>query len=107
MSAERKIENRKAASSDVKREREPRRRAPPGPKTTPESATSLEKDRLDDDAVEQALLVTDPPSGLHSVLPCPSIPPNEQKKARESMVSDDETPRARKPSRKKHRPAPG
>ena len=101
MSAERKKDGRKLAPTAARKPREARH------PTTPESATSLEKERLDDEAVENAVTVTETPTGTHSVLPSPPIPPNEQKKVREGMVTVPETQPVQKAGKKKSRRAPG
>ena len=67
--------------------------------TTPESATSLEKERLDDDAVEKAVTI-DHGTGPVTILPCPPISPNTERRLEEDMVSENS-----KPSRKKPRKA--
>lgn len=68
--------------------------------TTPESATSLEKERLDDDAVEKAVTVDPETTGQKSILPSPPIPPKTQRRVSEGMVTEDTQP-ARKKFRKK------
>lgn len=56
--------------------------------TTPESATSLEKERLDDEAVEHAVTADENTTGTsHQILPGPPISPNEQKNLRETIVT--------------------
>lgn len=67
--------------------------------TTPDSATSLEKERLDDDAVAKAVAVDQKSADPKSILPCPPIPPNKQGEAGEGMVTEKD-PSGRK-SRKK------
>lgn len=76
--------------------------------TTPDSATSLEKERLDDDAVEKAVTVDPSAATPKSVLPSPPIPPNEQRKVREGMVTeDDDDDRAEEGSAARKRPRKG
>lgn len=68
--------------------------------TTPESATSLEKERLDDDAVEKAVTVDRDAAGPASILPCPPIPPKTQRRERESRVTEDSRPSKKKAPKK-------
>lgn len=68
--------------------------------TTPDSATSLEKERLDEDAVEKAVTVPQSESEPKSILPCPPIPPNQQREAREGKVRQKQTSAPRKASKK-------
>ena len=60
--------------------------------TTPESATSLEKERLDDDAVEKAITVEEDTPGTKSILPCPPIPPSMQHREGEDRVTGETEP---------------
>lgn len=92
-----KTEHRKDDRTDVKTSG---KRVRKDHATTPDSATSLEKERLDDDAVERAVTVDPESADPKSVLPCPPIPPNKQRKAREGMVSEDEDRPAPNPRKK-------
>ncbi|AHB49924.1 hypothetical protein W911_04250 [Hyphomicrobium nitrativorans NL23] len=67
--------------------------------TTPESATSLELERLDDDAVEKAVTV-DHGTGPTTILPCPPISPKMERRLRGDMVTEDSKPRLKKQRKK-------
>lgn len=86
------------SSAITKHERNKARSGPKPRRTTPDSATSQEKERLDDEAVEHAVTVTENPANLHSILPAPQVPPNEQESLREGKVSE-QIKGERKPSR--------
>lgn len=64
-------------------------------RTTPDSAISLEKERLDDQAVERAITATEQPAKAPCVLPAPQLPPHEQEEVRQDRVSG----RAKKPDK--------
>ena len=72
-------------SAELKKQRSDAKGAKP---LTPESASGLEKDRLDDQAVERAVTVVDGPNHAHSILPSPPISPNQQTGVGDAMVSD-------------------
>lgn len=86
----------------TKNEQNKARTGPKPRRTTPDSATGQEKERLDDEAVERAVTVTENPAGLRSVLPAPEVPPNEQEVLREGKVSE-QIKDERKPSRNAHK----
>lgn len=67
-----------------------------GPATTPESATSLEKERLDDDAVENAVTVDRDSTGRATILPGPPISPKTERRLERDMVTEDSKPSQKK-----------